>query len=235
VDHRRVRRRQQDHQAAADQRGALARQPRARSRRPARASPPADPAALGAARGEVEDPDFTIQREVTVLGLLATVPVPTPVVGAADPEGEVCYAPALLLERLPGRSLQRRGAPRRYLTQLGEALPPIHRRDGLVRELIPAYRTYQDLRGLRAPGWLGEPALWERAFAVAAGPAPDAGRCLIHRDYHPGNTLWWRGSLTGVVDWTQASWGPPGIDVGWMRWNLAWDDGLEAADEFLRL
>jgi aminoglycoside phosphotransferase (APT) family kinase protein len=184
---------------------------------------------------EVEDPDFTVQRKVTVLGLLAGVPVPTPVVVAADPEGALCGAPALLLERLPGRSLQRPAAPRRYLRQLAEALPPIHLRDSRVRETVPAYRTYQDLRGLRAPGWLGEPALWDRAFAVAAGPPPDASPCLTPRDYHPGNTLWWRGSLTGVVDWTQASWGAPGIDVGWMRWNLAWDHGLQAADEFLRL
>jgi aminoglycoside phosphotransferase (APT) family kinase protein len=183
---------------------------------------------------EVDDPDFTVDREVTVLGLLAVVPVPTPVVVAADPEGAVCDAPAILLERLPGRALQHPG-DRRYLTQLVEALPPIHQRDSRVRELVPAFRTYQDLRGLRPPSWLGESAMWERAFAVAAGPAPDASRCLIHRDYHPGNTLWWRGELTGVVDWTQGSWGPPGIDVGWMRWNLACDHGLWAAEEFLRL
>ncbi len=53
-------------------------------------------------------------------------------------------------------------------------------------------------------------------------------------DYHPGNTLWSRGRLTGVVDWTQASRGPPAVDVGHMRWNLAADFGEEAADGFLR-
>jgi aminoglycoside phosphotransferase (APT) family kinase protein len=184
---------------------------------------------------EADDPDFTVQREVAVLGLLAEVPVPTPVVVAADPVGARCDAPALLLERLPGRSPRPAADPRGQLRQLAEALPPIHLRDAQVRAAVPAYRTYQDLEGRSAPGWLGERALWDRAFEVAAGPAPESSPCLIHRDYHPGNTLWWRGTLTGVVDWTQASWGPPGIDLGWMRWNLACDHGLWAADEFLRL
>ncbi len=56
---------------------------------------------------------------------------------------------------------------------------------------------------------------------------------LMHRDYHPENTLWSRRRLTGVVDWTQASWGPPGIDLGHMRWNLVLDCGQTVADRFL--
>ncbi len=36
-----------------------------------------------------------------------------------------------------------------------------------------------------------------------------------------------------MVDWTNASYGPPEVDVGHMRWNLAVDHGAEAADAFL--
>jgi hypothetical protein len=36
-----------------------------------------------------------------------------------------------------------------------------------------------------------------------------------------------------VVDWTQASWGPPELDVAHMRWNLVADHGRQAADQFL--
>ncbi|HET9968100.1 MAG TPA: phosphotransferase [Streptosporangiaceae bacterium] len=42
-----------------------------------------------------------------------------------------------------------------------------------------------------------------------------------------------RGRLTGIVDWTQASWGPPGLDLGHMRWNLVADYGQQTADQFL--
>jgi aminoglycoside phosphotransferase (APT) family kinase protein len=186
---------------------------------------------------DVDDPDFTVQRELTILTLLADATVPAPQVVAADPDGAACDAPALLLARLPGRppAPARPRDLRGFLTQLAQALPPIHAVNGRAQQFVPAYRTYQDLRRQPLPAWLGRSRAWEQAFAVATGPAPPARRCFIHRDYHPGNTLWWQGRLTGVVDWTQGSWGPPGIDVGWMRWNLACDYGLEVAERFLGL
>ena len=67
----------------------------------------------------------------------------------------------------------------------------------------------------------------------AAGPPPDDHACFIHRDYHPANTLWADGRLVGVVDWTGGSWGPPSVDLGHMRVNLARTVGLEVADRFL--
>jgi hypothetical protein len=79
------------------------------------------------------------------------------------------------------------------------------------------------------------PELWERALELGRTEPPPGPRCFIHRDYHPENTLWSRGRLTGVVDWTSASWGPPAVDVAHMRWNLALTYGLDAADAFLRL
>ena len=74
---------------------------------------------------------------------------------------------------------------------------------------------------------------WKRTFALIATDAPAGPDCFIHRDYHPGNTLWGDGRLTGVVDWTQGSWGSPAVDTAHMRWNLAVAYGLEAAERFL--
>jgi aminoglycoside phosphotransferase (APT) family kinase protein len=167
-------------------------------------------------------------------GLLLDSPVPAPVVVAADPEGASCDVPALLLTRVPGRTP---GDPRdmdAFLSQLAAALPRIHAVGGRARELIPAYRDYYDPRSATPPAWSARPRLWERAIETAAQPAPAGRRCLIHRDYHPENTLWSRGRLTGVVDWTSASWGPAAVDTGHMRWNLAVSCGLDAADAFLR-
>jgi aminoglycoside phosphotransferase (APT) family kinase protein len=81
--------------------------------------------------------------------------------------------------------------------------------------------------------WSRRRRLWERAIEVASEP-PGGRRCLLHRDYHPENTLWSRGRLTGIVDWTSGSWGPAAVDTAHMRWNLALSYGLDAADEFLR-
>ncbi len=180
----------------------------------------------------IEDPDFTVEREIIVLTLLAAVAVPTPGVVAADPHGDICDVPTLLITRLPGRPPTQPTDMSAFLTQLATALPPIHAL-AASPELVPRYRTYVELDGRTPPSWLDTPKLWEEAFDVASGHMPVVEHCFIHRDYHPGNTLWSEGCLTGVIDWTQGSWGPPGIDLGWMRWNLLCRYGQEAADEFL--
>jgi hypothetical protein len=104
-----------------------------------------------------------------------------------------------------------------------------------ARDPVPAYRTYVRLSELTMPAWLPPTPTWRRAFELAAGSASETRGCFIHRDYHHHNTLWARGRLTGVVDWTQACWGPASVDLGQMRWNLALDDGIEAAEEFLAI
>ena len=43
---------------------------------------------------------------------------------------------------------------------------------------------------------------------------------LLHRDFHPGNVLWRRGTVTGVVDWQGACTGPAVADVAHCRVNL---------------
>jgi aminoglycoside phosphotransferase (APT) family kinase protein len=180
-----------------------------------------------------EDPDFTAEREMCVLALVREARIPVPVVVAADPDAAFCDVPALLLTRLPGHSP---GLPRdmdAFLATLSGALAEIHAVEGRARELIPAYRRYYDRRCASPPAWSRRRGLWERAIEVASQPPPDGRRCLIHRDYHPENTLWSRGRLTGIVDWTSGSWGAAAVDTGHMRWNLAITYGLDAADAFL--
>jgi aminoglycoside phosphotransferase (APT) family kinase protein len=185
---------------------------------------------------ELDDPDYTARREATVLGLLAGAEVPAPRLVAADPDGAVCDTPALLLTRLPGRPPAATLTDRRgFLAQLAGVLPAVHAVDGRARGLLPAYRSYVRLQGLAPPAWLPPSGTWRRAFELVAGPAPPGRVCFIHRDYHHHNTLWTRRRLTGVVDWTQASWGPASVDLGHMRWNLALDYGVHAADEFLAI
>jgi aminoglycoside phosphotransferase (APT) family kinase protein len=197
---------------------------------------------------EVDDPDFTAAREAAILELLAPTPVPAPALVAADPDAAVCDVPALLLARLPGGPPDLAAEPGRLVQGLAEALPPIHavavplvRPGGVTsgpaagpgRRVVPAYRRFYDPRRLDPPAWSARPGLWRRAFEVATGPPPDDHACFIHRDYHPANTLWTDGRLTGVVDWIGGSWGPPSVDLGHMRLNLTWDLGMEVADRFL--
>jgi len=180
----------------------------------------------------VEDPDFTPQREAAVLELLAGSSVPAPRLVAADPEGAAGDVPALLVTQLPGRPPGLPGDMDSFLAQLARAMAGIHELDA---SKLPAYRTYNDIGAIAAPRWSRRPGLWERAIEAASTAAPPGPRCFIHRDFHPENTLWSRGRLTGVVDWTTGSSGPAAVDAGHMRWNLALTYGLDAADEFLRI
>jgi aminoglycoside phosphotransferase (APT) family kinase protein len=50
---------------------------------------------------DLDDPDYTAQREATILELLAPTAVPAPEVVAADPDGTACDVPALLLPASP--------------------------------------------------------------------------------------------------------------------------------------
>jgi aminoglycoside phosphotransferase (APT) family kinase protein len=180
-----------------------------------------------------EDPDFTAAREAAILELLAPTPVPAPALVAADPDAAACDVPALLLGRLPGGPPDLHADPATLVEGLAAALPAIHAVPVPPAAALPAYHRFYEPETLVPPAWSTRPGLWERAFAVAAGPPPDDRACFIHRDYHPGNTLWAGGRLIGVVDWIGGSWGPPSVDLGHMRVNLAADLGLAVADRFL--
>lgn len=179
----------------------------------------------------IDDPAFSPEREIAALALLAGCEIPTPSLVAADPAGAHCGVPALLITRLLGHPP--RPAPDdlpEYLIQLAAALLSVHALEGGAS--MPPYLPYNDLSLRRPPRHATRPELWERAFDLVAGPAPEADSYFIHRDYHPDNTLWAYGRLTGIVDWTNASYGPVGIDIAHMRWNLALRYGVQTADRF---
>lgn len=56
---------------------------------------------------------------------------------------------------------------------------------------------------------------------------------FLHMDYWPGNILWRRGRISGLVDWDAASYGDPALDVGYFRMNMYLRGIKEAADIFL--
>jgi thiamine kinase-like enzyme len=56
---------------------------------------------------------------------------------------------------------------------------------------------------------------------------------LVHDDYWPGNTVWFRGRLTAVIDWTPAGVGDPRTDVTQCRLDLALINNVEVSDTFL--
>jgi aminoglycoside phosphotransferase (APT) family kinase protein len=179
------------------------------------------------------DPWYVPANEAAVLELLDDTEVPAPRLVAADPYGRICDAPALLTTRVPGRPAARPWDMDRFLGAMAQALARIH--EVPLDTALPPYAPYYDpaVHGeRRPPEWSGGPELWERVFETLAGPEPDGPAGFIHRDFHPGQTLWSGDLLTGIVDWTTGSRGPYGVDLARMRLHLAIDYGIEVAGRF---
>jgi aminoglycoside phosphotransferase (APT) family kinase protein len=140
----------------------------------------------------------------------------------------------VLLTRLPGHPPSPADAKSGgFCDQLAETLAAIHDLGRGGESRLDTYRLYYDRTDAQLARWMPTTSTWSRAIAIVREAPPTTAMTLIHRDYHPANTLWSRQRLTGVVDWTQASWGPPGLDLGHMRWNLVLDYGQTVADNFL--
>lgn len=179
------------------------------------------------------DPWYVPANEAAVLELLDDTEVPAPRLLAADPHGRICDVPALLTTRVPGRSAARPWDMDAFLTAMAQALTRIH--EVPLDTALPPYAPYYDVvrnGDRRPPEWSGSPELWERVFAALAGPEPQTPVGFIHRDFHPGQTVWSGDRLTGIVDWMTGSRGPYAIDLARMRINLALEYGLDVAGRF---
>jgi len=177
------------------------------------------------------EPD-AVNREVAVLGALEGADVTVPRVVAADPDGEVCGVPMLLMTRLHGkpRWTVRQGLVD-FLDQIAAQLPAVHTVTPAAHD-FPTYHAYS--AGMEAPpSWTEHPDAWVVAIAAHSADAPGFEPVLIHRDYHPGNVLWNGSTVSGIVDWAWGCAGPPMIDVAHCRLNLALRIDVDAADLFL--
>jgi aminoglycoside phosphotransferase (APT) family kinase protein len=176
--------------------------------------------------------EFRILSELTRLGQ----PVPEPLL--LDSDGGPFGAPTVVMSRLPGRPLL---APRDlsdYLVQLAEALVSLHALPVDAFAFLPDQQLYVEraLQPDRQPSSDAlQVAVWRAAQSGWARVAKtQRRRAVLHGDYWPGNVLWRRGRLIGIVDWEQPRLGDPTKDVATCRGDLSILFGLEAADEFLR-
>ena len=79
------------------------------------------------------------------------------------------------------------------------------------------------------------PDIWRKAIALVAEEHPPTRTCFIHRDYQHFNLLWSRDRLSGVIDWVEASVGPPDVDVGHCRLNLTVLFSADTAERFRQM
>jgi aminoglycoside phosphotransferase (APT) family kinase protein len=179
-----------------------------------------------------EEPDIAA-REARALRVAGSAGVPTPALLAVDPAGTAAGVPAVLMSRLPGRVDWWPADTDCWLRRLAGILPAIHAAPLPPPGTIQPFTPYPQA-SYQPPAWARYPAVWERAAEISHGPAPRLPAVLLHRDFHPGNVLWRRGRVSGVVDWQAACTGLAVADVAHCRVNLL-TFGTDAAEHFTAL
>jgi aminoglycoside phosphotransferase (APT) family kinase protein len=129
---------------------------------------------------------------------------------------------------LPGRVDLSPADPGRWLHQMADAAARIH--DAAVT--APAFHMWRDPGRLAVPATATHPGLWRTMARVLSKPESHHDQRFIHADFQHFNLLWSRGRLSGVVDWGYAASGPPDLDTGHCRLNLAVLFGADWAERF---
>jgi aminoglycoside phosphotransferase (APT) family kinase protein len=196
----------------------------------------------------IEEEPGIAAREARTLEFVESLPVPTPQLLGVDPTGIEAGVPSVIMSRLGGRvhwwpsdtepsdkepSDTEPSDMNRWLSGLAELLPVVHDARPPQEGVVPRFAPYAPERYV-PPRWSTEDRVWERAFEIFLDPPPAGERVFVHRDFHPGNVLWSRKRVSGLVDWQAACIGRPALDVGHCRANL-YQYGLEVADRFSSL
>lgn len=167
-------------------------------------------------------------REVDAIRFARKNGLPAPDLVAHDTTGAHIGdgVPLVLTSFLPGRPV---AVP--DLERLAEAAALVHSID--ASEFGHDYFPWYEDEMTTPPPLTTRPRLWERAIDLWRSGLPAHRATFVHRDFHPGNLLWSRGQLAGVVDWASACRGPTGCDIAHCRANLRHLADPRTADDFV--
>lgn len=168
-----------------------------------------------------------VASETAVLTALARSDIPAPRVIGSTTEA-THGGPAVLMTRMPGHVQLMPHDREHWLEQMAQTLARIHALDIVAKPFEP----WLDVGRLSPAPDASRPGIWRAAIALVTTPRRPGHTCFIHRDYQHFNLLWSRDRLTGVIDWVEASVGPPDVDVGHCRLNLTLLFSPDVADRF---
>jgi len=180
------------------------------------------------------------RREFQTFELLQRHGIPSPQPLYLDAHGAVLGTPGIVTSYVPGTMIISPSEPIRWARTLATMLAKIHAVPGAT-----AGQTFL-LDGNAEAAWFVQsdgvpdymqahpdgPAVWQMVADVWPHRA-HISPTLVHLDYWPGNMLWDHGQITAVVDWEEAAFGDPGIDVAYCRMELFLSGLGHVADEFL--
>jgi len=177
-----------------------------------------------------------LEYEFEVLRLLERVGISAPHPIYLDAAGEHFGTPAIVLTFLPGKTNVAPTEVAPWTDALAAALHTVHaitpeRADVSILKPLDNRARIEDIAAdMRSDALSAEVVSVLRAHCDRIGPIPPT---LIHNDYWAGNTIWSRGRLTGIIDWTHARLGDPRNDVSECRGAMVFDHDQATADQFL--
>lgn len=182
-----------------------------------------------------------VALEYRKLQFIETTDIPAPRPLLLDKEGDFFSVPAIVLEYLPGAPLYLPRKVESWTEQLAQTLLRVHAVTPRTHDLSWLHAQLRD--AIRQTLEADEPRVQRHsalAREVQAVLVKDIDRIewldatLVHDDFWPGNTVWYRGRLTGVIDWTFAEVGDQRTDVAQCRLDLALINGFDVSDAFLQ-
>ena len=187
--------------------------------------------------------DFCIRRarvEYQALGWLYRHqrPVPEPIF--LDDDRALLGGPILVTRFLPGLPIMEPPYPLDWGQQMALTLADIHAypcddsAQSFLRDASSEGLWFR--RSGSIPAWLAANPdgllVWdaiERLLPLQEKTAPR----LCHTDFWGGNVLCQKGKITSVVDWEEAAYGDPGMDVAYCYMNLVLEGLEQDAQDFL--
>lgn len=173
-------------------------------------------------------------REFRLLQMTQSVGLNTPAPYYLDLSGEIFAQLYLVIEYMEGHMLFAPPDLAHYLRQLAAQLAQIHAADYTKHDLsfLPKVANCVEIERER-PLLLTTLREDHIRHLLAQWPSlPRNPATLLHGDFWPGNSLWLEDKLVGVIDWEDAKWGDPLLDLAISRLDIAWIFGMAATHTF---
>ncbi|MGD9029595.1 MAG: phosphotransferase [Anaerolineae bacterium] len=181
------------------------------------------------------------RREFKAFELVRQHGIPAPEPLYLDEAGAVLGIPGIVTTYVPGSQVESPSDPTSWARALAAMLARIHAVpcDAAARQFLLDANSEASwfLRSATVPDYMRAHPDGEAVWAAARDLWPSlhpVRPTLVHIDYWPGNILWHRGQIAAVVDWEEAAYGDPGIDVAYCRMEMILSGMAHVADEFLR-
>ena len=180
-------------------------------------------------------------REFKTFKLLNLHDLPAPEALYLDETGEVLGMPGIVTRFVPGcLLLEAPSDPRAWARKLARTLAKIHAIECSQEEQAFLLKGNAEavwfLKSDAPPPYMqeypGGAEVWHtlRNHVSQLESVPPV---LLHLDYWSGNILWHEEEISAVIDWEEAAYGDPAVDVAYAYMNILLMDIPEAAYDFL--